>query len=174
MTEIFKSVKGYENLYEVSNLGRVKSLAKSWVVGRGLTNIRSKGITYLSPGVTSNGYLLVALCNKGITKTACVHLLIWDHFGDGDRTGMKIHHKDGNPLNARIDNLEMVTQQEHMDRHSKTRKKSSKYNGVSLHKKTGKWTAYLILSNKKVKYIGEYETEEEAFLARKCYLKRDC
>ena len=57
-TEVFKPIEGYENLYEISNFGRVKSLSK--LIGR-----RIKPETFLKIRISSYGYEMVTLCKNG-------------------------------------------------------------------------------------------------------------
>ena len=58
--EEWRDVPGYEGLYEVSNMGRVKSLPKEWVIGKG--RVRKHNGKILKPGKTRDGYLNVTFC----------------------------------------------------------------------------------------------------------------
>ena len=98
MKEIWKPIKNYEGLYEISNLGRVKSLRNKIV---------------LKNSNASNGYLTVTLCNRGDQKTAFIHRLVAMHFISNDDNGKnEINHIDENSHNNIVDNLEWCTRTE--------------------------------------------------------------
>ena len=71
MKEVFNDVPGYEGMYQVSNLGRVKSLSRKVKNGMRLRTIKER---ILKPNVADHGYLNVALCN-GKSKTFHIHQL---------------------------------------------------------------------------------------------------
>lgn len=91
--EIWKPVKGYEELYEVSDLGRVKS---HWY---GREKI-------LKPVKTKDGYLQVCLCRNGKVKRFLVHRLVATAFIPNTFGLPEINHKDENPLNNAKFNIE--------------------------------------------------------------------
>ena len=90
--EIWKPVPDYEELYEVSNLGRVRSLFK--------------GDRILKQGIGSTGYKIVTLCRKGTQKTVNVHRLVASCFIPNPHNFPCINHKDENRLNNAVSNLE--------------------------------------------------------------------
>jgi len=112
--EIFKDVKGYEGLYQVSNLGRVKSLSKK-------TNVNSNGAKYTSKekilknSLNRLGYLSVTLCNNAKRKTMLVHRLIAIHFINNKENKPFINHINGIKNDNRIENLEWCTQKENVN-----------------------------------------------------------
>lgn len=163
MQETWKNVVGYEGLYEISNHGRVKSLDKSWVAGKG--RIFNKPETIRKPGLNSRGYLHVKLCKEGKRKIITIHTLVWDHFGNKPRNGHKLQvdHRDNNKLNNRIDNLQLLTPRQNVSKHYKTQKKTSRFTGVCWHKKANKWVACITL-NKKIKHLGYFKYENDACL----------
>ena len=73
MEQIWKTIQGFEGLYEVSNLGAVKSLEKMWVVNKA---IRNKPETIMKQSTDSNGYFQVELSKNGKAKKYLVHRLI--------------------------------------------------------------------------------------------------
>jgi AP2 domain/HNH endonuclease len=76
-----------------------------------------------------------------------------------------VHHKDGNGLNNRRSNLEIMTQLEHSRLSSlRKTKRDSQYRGVCIHKCTGKYAAEITFNYKKM-YLGLFDTEEEAAMA---------
>ena len=94
--EIWKPVVGYEGLYEVSNLGRVKSLKY------GKERI-------LRPATDSNGYHQVNLCKDGKVKMYLVHRLVAQAFIPNPHNLPIINHKDERVDNNRVENLEWCT-----------------------------------------------------------------
>jgi len=75
-----------------------------------------------------------------------------------------IDHEDTNPENNKIDNLRPATKRQNNTNCKSAKGSSSKYLGVSLHKKTGRWMASIGLGYKKI-YLGLHDTEELAALA---------
>lgn len=102
--EIWKDVKEYEGLYQVSNLGRVRSF---YGKNGKLTNTPK----LLSGKVDKDGYVEVRLCKNGSVSYKRVHRLVADHFLDGN-TSIQVNHKDGVKSNNCVDNLEWVTPRE--------------------------------------------------------------
>lgn len=104
-TEIWRPVAGYEGLYEVSNLGRVRSLA------RRLKNGHFWVEKILVP--TFSNYMRVQLCKDGISKRHLVHRLVARAFPEICGRwfeGCVVHHMDCNPRNNAASNLKVCTQ----------------------------------------------------------------
>lgn len=84
---------------------------------------------------------------------------------------MDVDHRNGDGLDNRTSNLRVVTASQNLMNQRPQKGKSSQYKGVSLHKATGHWTAYIKLGGKKV-HLGYSESEIEAALmydrAAKC------
>lgn len=104
MQEIWKDVKGFEGLYQVSNMGNVKSL------GRKVYNYFQKE-RILQPAKI-NGYLRVALFKDSHCKNYLVHRLVAEHFITNPDNKPQINHKDGNKENNVWTNLEWNTSKE--------------------------------------------------------------
>lgn len=104
-TEVFRPVKGYEGLYEISNFGRVKSLPK--IIGR-----RMKSETFLTVRISAQGYAMVGLCKNSKLFNASVHRLMAEAFLPNPQNKATINHIDGNKLNNDLSNLEWATQSE--------------------------------------------------------------
>lgn len=104
MEEVWKDIKGYEGLYQVSNMGRVKSLPK--LKKTPTTTFMTKEI--IKKANICKGYLRLGLKKDGITKSYFVHCLVAQAFL-GDANGLTVNHKDENKLNNRADNLEYMT-----------------------------------------------------------------
>lgn len=116
LVERWKPIPGYEGIYEVSNLGRVRSLDRIvWrKIGRGETPERKapapmKG-KLLRPGKASNGYPTVSL--RG--KTHTVHSLVLLAFVGPAPEGHECRHLDGNRENPRLSNLRWGTRAENV------------------------------------------------------------
>ncbi len=90
--EIWKPVPDFEGLYEVSNLGRVRSLYK--------------GYRILKQGIGNRGYKNVCLCRKGTQKLANVHRLVALCFVLNPHNFPCVNHKDENKKNNVASNLE--------------------------------------------------------------------
>jgi len=110
--EIWKDISGYEKLYQVSNLGNVKSLAKSWVGGIDNTCIRTKDETILTQKLQRTGRFSVKLSKNGKRSWPLVHRLVLEAFVG--KSNLQVNHLDGNPLNNRLENLEWVTAEENI------------------------------------------------------------
>ena len=105
--EIWKDVEGFEGFYQVSNLGRVKSLPRLVPFKQGLYRMSSERI--LKYRVSEQGYALVWLCKPNIKKQALVHRLVAHAFIPNPLGLPIVNHKDENPLNCHYENLEWCT-----------------------------------------------------------------
>lgn len=99
MVEIWKDVVGYETLYQVSNLGRVKSLG----------NDKTKKEKILKLEKRKTGYLQAHLSKNGKTKLIYVHRLVAKSFIENPNNLEQINHKDENKGNNNVNNLEWCT-----------------------------------------------------------------
>lgn len=100
--EIWKDIKGYEGLYQVSNLGRVKSLDRI-VSNNGGFMCRNGKLLYQG---TVKGYKKVSLCKNSIMKHYLVHRLVIQAFIPNPQNYPYVNHKDENKQNNCVDNLE--------------------------------------------------------------------
>lgn len=98
--EIWKPVVGYEGLYEVSNLGNVKSL--NWA------NTKTEKNLYLKK--QNKGYLQVELVKNGNKKMITVHRLVAMAFVPNPDGFPQVNHKDEDKKNNRAENLEWCNQ----------------------------------------------------------------
>lgn len=138
MLEVWKDIVGYEGLYQISNLGRVKSLPKAQCCPNCNSPVKvlSKEII-LKGRINRQGYVQVILYSKSAKKTFNVHRLVGKHFLDTDGLNvdeMTIHHKDFNKLNNFVDNLEWCFLQENLEysfdagkHHAKSNKNKSPF-----------------------------------------------
>lgn len=162
LKEEWKPINGYEGLYEISNYGIVKSLAKEWATGNGV--MFKKETTILKPKEHAGGYRLYTLCKNGTLNNHSAHTLVYDHFGVGKRNGRKLQvdHIDEDKTNNRIDNLQLLTPRENISKMMATTDKPSKYPGVHWHGRDKKWGTQ-IRHNRQRTYLGLFETEKEAY-----------
>ena len=98
MQEIWKNIKGYEGLYEVSNLGNVKSLRKN------------KIMKFSKCG----DYHLILLCNNGKMKGELVHRLVAKAFIPNPNNYETVNHIDENKKNNSVDNLEWLSNKDNV------------------------------------------------------------
>lgn len=151
--EIWKAIPGYEGIYEVSDLGRVKSLG----------NNESRKEKILKPGIVCGGYYNVALNKNGSRKTKLIHQLVAMAFLNHIpcKHEKVVDHKNSNRIDNRLDNLQLITQRENA---SKDRKNgSSRYIGVTWNKKREKWQSQIIIKGKNI-YLGSFDNEYDAHL----------
>lgn len=106
--EEWRPVVGYEGIYEVSNLARVKRIAGGKGSNKG--GIRR-------PVKTQYGYLEVILYPRGLGSN-CLHLIVAASFLGPCPTGLECNHKDGNKTNSLPGNLEYITHADNL-RHAK-------------------------------------------------------
>ena len=99
--EIWKDVKGFEGIYQISNLGRLKSFKKH-KSGYILSNKNQKG-----------DYLSVILKGNNKVRHTRIHILVVESFIGDIPKGYQVHHIDGNKQNNCVDNLEIVSTRTH-------------------------------------------------------------
>ena len=108
MEELWKDIEGYEGLYQVSNLGRVKSLDKIDSIGR---KIKGRNMKLR---LNKCGYVDVKLSTDSIEKDKLVHRLVAEAFIPNTDGKHVINHIDGNKQNNCVNNLEWCTQKENI------------------------------------------------------------
>lgn len=112
MIEVWKSISGWQ-AYEVSNLGRVRSVDRLVPDGGG-GRYRVAGKT-LTPRPNHNGYLVVTLrAGRAKRWTPMVHRLVAEAFVPNPLGKPHVNHLDCDPANARSDNLEWCTPAENL------------------------------------------------------------
>ena len=99
MKEIWKDVVGYEGLYQVSNLGRVRSLER---IARNNHKIKEK---ILTPQLI-NGYLCVHFRKNNSSYTPLIHRLVAQAFLQNPNNLPQVNHKDEDKTNNNVSNLE--------------------------------------------------------------------
>ena len=104
MKEIWKDIKEFEKFYQVSNLGRVRGLDRI-VINKLGHKIKRKG-QIMKQILDIHGYPVVHLRKEGISKYFKVHRLVAIAFIPNPNNLPMINHKDENPLNSNVNNLE--------------------------------------------------------------------
>lgn len=120
MEEIWKDIEGYEGIYQVSNLGRVRSLDR---IVPALCHKTGTIVDYHRKGCilrqrkVFGGYLAVSftVADTGKHESQFVHRLVARAFVPGYREDLDVNHKDEDKTNNRADNLEWVTRQENIN-----------------------------------------------------------
>ncbi len=109
MTENWKDIKGFEGRYQVSDLGRVKSLPfmQRYLLRNGREAYRRTAEMILRPQVGRHGYVLVSLHLDNQRVARSVHSLVAEAFIEGQ--GETVNHKNGNKADNRADNLEWLS-----------------------------------------------------------------
>lgn len=108
MKRKWKPVKGFEGLYECSNLGEVKSLERLDSRGR---KVKEK---LLSPGKNGKGYLQVNLSKNGVKKPFRINRLVYEAFVGEIPSKWEINHLDENKENNHLENLEACSHGDNM------------------------------------------------------------
>lgn len=125
--EIWKDIGSYEGLYQVSNLGRVKSL-KRWDVSQ---KEYIDGERFLTPTDNGKGYLIVGLRKEAKRQNHYVHRLVASAFVEKPDGCNCVNHIDYDTQNNNASNLEWCTQKEnvrhssHKMRHRKTQTRTN-------------------------------------------------
>ncbi|MBO7251777.1 MAG: HNH endonuclease [Oscillospiraceae bacterium] len=133
-SEIWRAVPGFESYYEVSNLGRVRSLDRI---------ITSKtGKAYIKPGRIrkqvhndSTGYYMMVLCGDRIQKTMTTHRLVALAFLENPLGLECVNHKNEDKHDNRVENLEWCDKA--YNNHYGTREKASYKPVIGKHIETG-------------------------------------
>lgn len=114
--EEWRDISGYEGLYQVSSLGRVRSLTRKARSTTNLAGWRAVGgrIRKLSRHRPSERYLGICLSKEGHHKNIMVHTLVLQTFVGPAPEGYTCNHLDGDPTNNRLENLAWVTQKENI------------------------------------------------------------
>ena len=108
--EVWKQISGYEGFYEVSNLGRIRSLERIVECSDGRK--RKLKTRILRQSCAPSGYYMVTLHKNGKQKSGLVHRLVCEAFIPNPLGKGEVNHKDENSKNNNATNLEWVTSKE--------------------------------------------------------------
>lgn len=112
--EEWKDVFGYEEYYQVSNLGQIKSKDRLIKKSNGVVQFRRGRLC--SQALDKDGYAVVKLSKDGKTKSIKVHRIVYCAFKGKIPNGHEINHINFNRLDNRVDNLEALTHRENVER----------------------------------------------------------
>ena len=124
MTEIWLPIEGYENLYEVSNLGRVRRI-ESFVNCKAGSKRKVSG-KILKPRTNTCGYLMVRLSKNGIWRDFLLHRLVSAAFIPNPNNLPQVNHLSEDKLNNSVENLEWCTAKENNNYGTRTKRASEK------------------------------------------------
>lgn len=111
--EIWKDIKGYEGYYQVSDLGRIKSLNRTIVyIDNDIHYYKEKLLKQYKN--KKHGYLNVKICKNNKQLTRNTHRLVAEAFIENDECKPLVNHKNGVKTDNRVSNLEWCTQAENM------------------------------------------------------------
>ena len=182
--EVWKDVVGYEGLYQVSNLGRIRKIRKKNLYSKNkmcplISNI-------MTPRFVTGGYLSVRLTKDKKSKGKRVHRAVAEAFIQNPGKKETVNHKDFDKTNNHVSNLEWMTNAENINhafkngrfKSSSIRKRSikknmpltSKYMGVHYDTKKDRFIAQ-ITYNGVNNYLGTFKKEIDAAIAYKNKLK---
>ena len=108
--EIWKDIKGFEGIYQASNLGRVKSLSR-FKKGKNDSSVPVKE-RILKPKINSCGYFQVGLFKNSIGKFYMVHRLVFETFNGTIPEGLQVNHINEIKSDNRLSNLNLMTPKE--------------------------------------------------------------
>jgi hypothetical protein len=165
--EKWKNIKGYENYYQISNAGNIRSKDRIIINSKG----RKSRYKSKERKPSFSEYRLIALSKNGITKVFKISRLVAIHFIEKKDGKGIVNHIDGNKYNDNVSNLEWCSYSENAI-HSFDKglsKSKNKIRGVFFEERRNKWTVYLYRNNKNI-FIGRFNSEKEAMTARKKYL----
>lgn len=159
LNEEWKPVKGYEDFYQISNLGNISNYRK-----------------VLKPFINNSGYQVIDLRVNGIRKKFLIHRLVAKHVIVNPQNLKVVNHKDGNKLNNSVDNLEWCTNSENIlharrtglnpynfPTRNKKLGKVSRYRGVGFDNSRNKWYSTVRVNGRNVEQK-RFDSEEEAAL----------
>jgi len=148
--ENWKDIKGYEGSYQVSDIGRVKS-------------IKFNKEKMLSKTKLSNGYLRVSLSKDGKSKTKTIHSLVAESFlNHKSNMYIVVDHINNVKIDNNLSNLQIISQRANSSKDRKN--KYSNYTGVTWHKNDKRWQSSIVVDGNQI-YLGYFQSEHRASIA---------
>lgn len=159
--EQWRDIPGYEGYYQVSNLGRVRSLDRV-IYGEYERPRHRKGVI-LKLSMTTFGYLRCGLSINRTKRPHQVHQLVAMAFLNHNPNGhtLVVDHINNIPSDNRLENLQLVSQRYNA---SKDSKGISKHTGVCWESKRKKWVSRIRIGRRQI-HLGYFTDESEAALA---------
>lgn len=161
--EIWKDIPEYSGIYQVSNLGRVRSLDRQQIHHYTKLFVTIKG--RVIPGsLSKKGYPVVTLTKKSKRKTFMVHRLVMITFCGVSE--LQVDHINGIKTDNRLENLRYCTNRENISFYYQSKQSSSNHIGVNKMKTTSskKFRAQIKIDNKLI-HLGVFENEIDAAIA---------
>lgn len=158
--EEWRPIYYFDGCYEVSNLGRIKSLTRITYVCGAKRRVSGRILRFSTSG-SKNEYYLADLYKMGKSYPTSVHRAVMLAFIGENK--LQVDHINGNTFDNRLTNLRYVTSYQNTWNRIK-KVGSGKYKGVYRTKKTDKWHA-MITKEYKTMYLGTFLTEDEAAIA---------
>lgn len=169
MSEVWKDIEGYEGIYQVSNLGRVRSLdRKVATVHSALRTIKGKTLV---PWTDKYGYLHVNLWSECKMKSQMVHRLVAGAFIPNPDNMQEVNHKDEDKKNNRADNLEWCNTRYNINYGTRTKKVSTTRISQAI---LGKGVEQLTISGEHVRTYDSIREASRATGADKAVIVRCC
>lgn len=159
-------ILGFEGYYEVSDYGRVRSVDRI-VGGMGDHHLKGKQKAFCLSGPKCKKYYYVNLYKDCKGKLYAVHRFVGILFVPNPNNYKLLNHKDHNQLNNHWTNLEWVNFRENVS-HAGFKNNKSKVTGVQKYegKRKTRWSSVINI-NRHVKYLGTFDTQEQASNAYK-------
>ena len=162
MKEEWRDIKGYEGLYQVSNLGRVKSL-----------NYKNTGKEEILSNIPrKDGYSIAGLSKNSKSKPFYVHRLVALHFIPNPNNLPQVNHKDENKENNKVSNLEWCTQSYNNCYGTRIKRASESSKGKNKGSKNGRARKILCVTTRE-----EFNCIQEAaehYSINKCHITNCC
>lgn len=153
MIEIWKDIKDYEGLYQVSNLGRVKSLERVYIQYNGYGDFKHHYRERIMKQTSQKqGYLIINLSKRKKHYTKLVHRLVAQAFLDNYSNDLEVNHVNGIKNDNRVENLEMCTRLENQRHAEKNNLIKRKYGKDNISSKP------IIEYDENMNYINEYDS----------------
>jgi len=167
MQEKWIDIINYENLYQVSSFGNIRS--KDRIVKYKNNKQCLHKARLRKPSLSE--YRMIALSRDNIVRVYKISRLVASHFIEKKPNKNIVNHKDGNKYNDNIVNLEWVSYSEnaiHAFNNSLNKKKNT-VAGIFFEKRRQKWSAYIYRNNKNI-FVGRFNSEKEAIEKREFIL----
>lgn len=131
LEEIWKDIKNYEGLYQISNLGRVRSLdryVRGYNHGVEFESLIKGKI--IKPRPNKCGYPIIGLSKEGKKKHYALHRLVYYTFNPNADKSLQVNHLDENKLNCSLSNLNLMTAKENSNWGTRNERIKTKVAGV--------------------------------------------
>lgn len=145
--EQMKDIENYEGLYQISSFGKVFSVKRQ---------------KFLKPRKNNKGYLSISLCKDGKAKNCLVHRLVAQAFIENPLHLPIINHKDENPLNNRVENLEYCDYSYNNTYGTRTERMLQHPNYKASREKCGNPIKLVLQFTKQGEFVAEYPSAHEA------------